>query len=343
MLEADHNQAIRVLFLSDTHLGLDCPQKPRINRRRRCEEFFENYHLALEAARQRQVDFLVHGGDLFFRSPVPPALVSRAFQPLLQLADEGIPIFLVPGNHERSRLTLSLFEQHPDIHIFDRCRTFFLAKADLTVSISGFPFIRHGIREKFRSLIDETGWNRRPAAIRILCIHQAVEGAQVGAHNYVFRSGEQVIRGQDIPEPFQAVLCGHIHKHQLLTRDLDKRPLHAPVFMPGACTRTSFAERLEDKGFEVLSIGLRASEEFHRLPSRPMVYLTVNGAQLSGPRAENYLRQRLGSVGPDSIVRLEIQGSMGSQAAALVSQKNLRSMVDSTINIELRRPFNNRR
>ena len=35
--------AIRILFLADTHLGFDLPVKPRINRRRRGIDFFKNY------------------------------------------------------------------------------------------------------------------------------------------------------------------------------------------------------------------------------------------------------------------------------------------------------------
>ncbi len=43
---------IRILFVSDTHLGFDLPRKPRVKRRRRGPDFFENFERALEPARR---------------------------------------------------------------------------------------------------------------------------------------------------------------------------------------------------------------------------------------------------------------------------------------------------
>ncbi|MEN8098660.1 MAG: metallophosphoesterase, partial [Chloroflexota bacterium] len=62
---------IKLLFLSDTHLGFDQPIKPKIVRRRRGPDFFRNYHRALQAGIEGEVDLVIHGGDMFFRSRVP--------------------------------------------------------------------------------------------------------------------------------------------------------------------------------------------------------------------------------------------------------------------------------
>ena len=63
---------IRVLFLADTHLGFDYPFRPRIQRRRRGAEFFTNFKRTLLPALKGRVDCVVHGGDLLYRSKVPP-------------------------------------------------------------------------------------------------------------------------------------------------------------------------------------------------------------------------------------------------------------------------------
>jgi len=63
-----------MLFLADTHLGFDYPFRPRVQRRRRRPDFFRNYELALRPAHRREVDLVVHGGDVFYRSKVPPEL-----------------------------------------------------------------------------------------------------------------------------------------------------------------------------------------------------------------------------------------------------------------------------
>ena len=131
---------LRLLFLSDTHLGFDLPF--RVRRRRRGPEFFESYQRVLDAAVARKVDILVHGGDLFYRSRIPRRLVEMAFDPLKKVADAGIPVFIVPGNHERSRIPHSEFSFHPNLHVFTRPRTFRLVIRGVTVAISGFPYDR---------------------------------------------------------------------------------------------------------------------------------------------------------------------------------------------------------
>ena len=89
---------VRVLFLADSHLGLDLPVRPpRVKRRRRGDDFLANYAAALEPARQGEVDLVVHGGDVFDRSHVPASLAYQALEPLRRLADEGMPVFVVPA------------------------------------------------------------------------------------------------------------------------------------------------------------------------------------------------------------------------------------------------------
>ncbi|MCA9565794.1 MAG: metallophosphoesterase, partial [Myxococcales bacterium] len=113
---------IRVLLLADTHIGFDDPLRPRVERRRRGPDFLRNFRIALAGARRGGVDLVVHGGDLLFRSKVPPSLVQMAMEPLMEVAELGIPVILVPGNHERSRIPYPLLAAHPMIHIFDRPR-----------------------------------------------------------------------------------------------------------------------------------------------------------------------------------------------------------------------------
>ena len=118
---------IRVLLVADTHLGFDLPFRPRVERRRRGHDFFANLELALEPALRGEMNLVVHGGDLFYRSRVPPALVEMALAPLIRVAESGVPVYLVPGNHERSKIPLQLWAVHENLHIFDEPRTFVCA------------------------------------------------------------------------------------------------------------------------------------------------------------------------------------------------------------------------
>ncbi len=77
---------IKILFLADTHLGFDLPMKPRIERRRRGYDFFENYEKTLRPALNGEADCLIHDGDLFFRSKIPEPIAKMAFEPLKPIA-----------------------------------------------------------------------------------------------------------------------------------------------------------------------------------------------------------------------------------------------------------------
>ena len=245
---------IRVLLLADTHLGFDLPQRPRVERWRRGEEFFASYERALDPATRGEVDLVVHGGDVLFRSKVQPGLVLRAFTPLKRIADRGVLVVVVPGNHERSAIPYPLLAAHPGIHIVDRPRTVPLNVSGLRVAVAAFPNERRDVRSRFASLVEATRWRDVDAGVRLLALHQSVEGATVGPQNFVFRRDPDVVAGHAIPRGFAAVLAGHIHRHQVLTTDLAGDPLAAPVFYPGSTERTSAAEDGEEKGYVTMEI-----------------------------------------------------------------------------------------
>lgn len=245
---------MKVLFLSDTHLGVDMPARPRVERRRRGDDHFEAFERALGPALSGEAEVVIHGGDLFFRSRIAAWLAEHVFARLAELAEAGLDVFWVPGNHERSGVPRALFLTHPRIRVFDRPRTFAVERGGVRLVLAGFPYAPL-VRDAFPRLVAGTGHGEMEADVRLLCIHQAVEGATVGPSNFVFRSGEDVVRGRDVPGGFAAVLSGHIHRHQVLTRDLSRRPLAAPVIYAGSTERTSLAERFEAKGIVLLDVG----------------------------------------------------------------------------------------
>ncbi len=330
---------LRVLLVADTHLGFDLPLRPRVERRRRGPDFFANFERALAPARRGEVDLVVHGGDLLFRSRVRRELVYRAFEPLIEVAGGGTPVIVVPGNHERSAIPFPLLAAHRRVHILDRPRTVLLRASGHHVAVAGFPFQREDVRARFPQLVEATGWRAQPTAIRLLCLHQTVAGARVGPTGYTFRRGADVVRGRDIPAGFAAVLAGHIHRRQVLTADLDGRPLAAPVLYPGSIERTSAAERHESKGYMTLDLhpndagGRLAGWAFHELPSRPMIDLEIPADELSCLS----LRRLLASVDPDAVVRLEVLGDPEPRAAGILRAESLRALAPTTMTLTLRR------
>jgi exonuclease SbcD len=327
-----------VLLIADTHLGFDLPFRPKIERRRRGHDFFANFNLALQPALNGEVDLVVHGGDLLYRSKVPPALVDMALEPLIRVARAGVPVYLVPGNHERSRIPLQLWGQHPNLYIFDQPRTYLYSNPQATIALSGFPFTR-GVRSVFREQVAATNYGDTNADFRLLCIHEAVEGAQVGPSDFTFRYGQDVVEAAQIPPHFSAVLSGHIHRSQMLTHSLKGELMPAPVIYPGSVERTSFAERFEEKHYVLLKFGDQGNLEetsFVRLPARSMVFLVIQSSGYSHDDLEHEIEMRLKEIDPDSVVRIQLQGLLDERMISMFGAATLRRLAPPSMNISLR-------
>jgi DNA repair exonuclease SbcCD nuclease subunit len=332
---------IDVLLLADTHLGFDLPSRPRVVKRRRGPDFFANTRLALEPALRGQVDLVVHGGDLLYRSKVPPGLVAQALEPLLEVADEGVPVVLVPGNHERSTLPYPMLASHEHLHVLDRPRTVGLELAGTRLAVGGFPCERDEIRDRFQTLVFDCDLLSVDADIRLLCIHQAVEGARV--KGFTFRSGRDIVRGRDIPGGVAAVLSGHIHRAQVLSRDVAGHELAAPVIYPGSVERTSLAERDEAKGYSILELeadggrgGRLVGHEFHELPARPMISLSLDASNLTPGEFENRIREEFVGLPDDAVVHLRIEGGLSPGSERVVRAERLRSLHPQSMTVVVR-------
>ncbi len=324
---------ITAVFLADTHLGFDYPIKPRTERRRRGDDFFNNFKAVLKYAVEEKADLLLHGGDFFFRSKIPGKVIALAYDILFDFAQNNIPVFIIPGNHEYSRLPESLLLHHPSIHIFDEPRVFNINIGGWDASISGFPFVRESISKQFPSIIRNLESRESESSLKLLLMHQTVEGAKVAG--YTFRKGPDVISGEDLPEDYHAILSGHIHRKQVLNF---KRPAgNIQVIYPGSVERTAFAEKDEDKGFyriDFLNNGgtwEMAELKFIELPARPMVDITVESTDAGS--VEKELKEKFAKADPDSIVRLNCPSST---VRDVITAAMIRRCAPSTMNIQLK-------
>lgn len=352
---------VRVLALADTHLGFDLPQhlfslaprsgeragvrdRQRSTRPHRGFDFFDCFERALDPALRGAVDVVVHLGDLLYRSKVPASLVSRALEPLLRVADRGLPVVLVPGNHERSSLPYPLLAAHACLHVLDRPRTVALDVRGTRLAISGYPCERDDVAAVFAERLEATGWRSTPADVRLLCLHQAIEGSQVGPRGYTFREAPDVVPARLLPASFAAVLAGHVHRHQVLTRAPDGQPLPAPVVVPGSTERTSFAERNEPKGYVTLRLepggegGRIAALSFHPLPARPMAVVELDPRGLDGAALGGRISRAAAGLPERSVVQLRLSRPPEADALEVLRRASLASLVPPHMILELRLP-----
>ena len=210
---------IRILLLADTHLGFDLPVNPRVNRRRRGHDFLANYATALQPAFSGEVDLVVHGGDVFNRSRPPSSVVWQAFEPLTRIADRGVPVYVVPGNHERGRIPHLRFAQHPGIHVFDGRD--FVADSGVRVAVAV-----SSERDDVPADLPTSCWDGVSPSMagdgRLLCVHQLWR-RDVRTGDYTFTTAADVIR-QRLP-PVYAACCPVTVTGTGLPKDLRGRSL----------------------------------------------------------------------------------------------------------------------
>jgi exonuclease SbcD len=332
---------MRIVFFSDTHLGLDMPARPRVEKRRRGEDFFANVErvLAFAAARVNRVDLVLHGGDLFFRSRVPPFIVDRVYARLVRFVEEtGIPLGVIAGNHERSALPVSLLLSHPLLHVFARASTHvFRTASGARIAVTGVPFTGDGRR--FCALAADATHAERCDA-RLLLAHEAFEGAVCGPSDFTFRPSREradVVPLAGIPDRFDMTLSGHIHRRQVLWRSRTSSHSgvtgRAPIVYAGSVERTSFAEMSEQKTFAVVTFdtsvitgeGVHGSMRFVALPARPMFDVAGDDADA--------LAGALAALPHDALVRITC-----TDQGAIARAHQVQMAVAPAIDVELRGP-----
>lgn len=226
--------SINFLHLSDTHFGVHYALKPRNLRRRAYGDLFfqKAQDIIDEAIRKHKVDFVLHAGDFFNRSKPPPAVIDRAVKPFLFAANKGIPIYMIPGNHERSKLPLGLLPYHDLINVFVKPSSFYFEKNGMKIKITGFPFISYDSKTNFRSIVKKAwdncnGKNFPHHHYSILSTHQMFSGARI--ENRTFWEGQDVVSLQKIPQMFNYLSCGHVHRFQFLYRSQGASGNTSPV------------------------------------------------------------------------------------------------------------------
>jgi DNA repair exonuclease SbcCD nuclease subunit len=144
-----------------------------------------------------------------------------------------------------------------------------------------------------------------------------------------------VVRASDFPHDVAVVLCGHVHRHQFLRRDLRGRPLAAPVVYAGSVERTSFAEREEAKGFVMATIGAGGPGgrlvacQFRPLPARPMLVHEVASASACG--LEREIRAAIAAAPPDVVLQVRVSEALAGAEALRAAR--LRALSPPTANV----------
>lgn len=260
---------MRVLHVTDTHLGADRPVRGGPRGWSRADDHLAALQSALAHGEQAGARVVVHSGDVFDRSR-PPRRAVVAAADLLCAAARWATVIVVPGNHDRRGLSRWL--PHARLRVHD-------APARVTVGGVTFALVPfQPTAERFAEAARTVG-----AHADVLVAHQAFHGARVPG--LVFRVGAQrdTIGAEHLPPGVASVWCGHLHPRQVV------RVGGAEVVHPGATERTSWSERDQAKGWVLWDLSGTPRPTFVDGPARPMI-------EVDGP--EDLVR-----VLPGSLVR----------------------------------------
>lgn len=134
---------MKILFFTDTHIRGTTPANRKDNLVDTLEEKFNE---VLDISNKYNVDYILHGGDLFDRPDVSISIVSRFVTILNKFK---MPIYIICGNHDIyghnpdtiNRTMLGLFNSIGTVNLIDENQIVFLKKDDVTVQLTGQPYI----------------------------------------------------------------------------------------------------------------------------------------------------------------------------------------------------------
>lgn len=277
---------MKILHTSDWHLGKILHGQSLIeDQRHMLEQVLEEL--------KNGYDALIVAGDIFDRA-IPPAPAITLFDEfLVQLCDLGLPVVIIPGNHdsmERLRFGSSLFEQSG---IYIRCEYDQFEPVAITdkdgnaCDIFTMPFVEQAyvsellndasVKDKasaVKALLAGMRDYQRDGVPSVLVAHEFIAGSEESESERVFIGGSHVVHA-DLFSDFSYVALGHLHKHQATGTET--------IRYSGSPLAYSFGEAKNENG--VLAVEIcpekgTSTKAVRLLPRKPLVVLEDTFEQL---------------------------------------------------------------
>lgn len=254
----------------------------------------EAYRRAVDAILEREVDLVIHSGDVFDSvRPATHVIIGFLKQTARITARAGIPYLVAAGNHETPRLrTTTAALEYANLvnaisaHGFDLDYEL-IEVGDVGIGVTLVP---HGAVFGTGAVTPERG-----ADVNVLVTHGLVPGLEARQHEM----GEANLQASMISGGFDYVALGHYHEfHE-----------HKPnAFYAGATERFGFGEVNSKPGFAIVEFdggGLRSVEHVE-IETRPMLDLEkISARDMDSSELTEAVRERTSEVDLDgAIVRL---------------------------------------
>ena len=296
---------MKIIHFADLHLGVETYGRldPATGMSSRLLDFLAALDQLVDYALENKADLVLFCGDAY-KSREPTPTQQREFaRRINRLAQKGIPVFLLTGNHDLP----NAFGRATATEIFDTLaikKVYVSSRPDIyriptssgRLQIVSLPWLRRSAllsREETKNLnfqqinerleqvltdiITANAEKIDPKLPAILAAHVWVVGAKVGSEASMTIGQEHTLLPGNIAHPaFDYIALGHIHRHQAVHEN-------PPAVYAGSLERLNFSEETDDKGFYVVDIEpdgetrkRRVSFSFHQLSGRRFVTINAN-------------------------------------------------------------------
>jgi DNA repair protein SbcD/Mre11 len=317
---------VRIAHISDTHLGYSRYARldPESNRNQREVDVQEAYGRAVDAILERDVDLVIHSGDVFDSvRPATHVIISFLKQTARITARAGIPYVVAAGNHETPRLrttTAALeYSNLVNVHSAHGFELDYWSDEMDGVNV-GVTLVPHGA-------VFGTGavMPARDADLNILVTHGLVPGLETKQHEM----GEANLQPGMISAPFDYIALGHYH-------DFHKHKENA--YYAGATERFGFGEVDSEPGFAIVEFdadGLKSVEQV-KIDVRRMIDLKkISAKEMDAAKLTEEIESRVSDADLDgAIVRLRAYDVRRGVASG-VDRELLRDLQRRCLNFSL--------
>jgi exonuclease SbcD len=294
---------MRILHFADLHLGMETYGgiDPATGLSTRLIDVLKALDEVVEYAVGNNVDLVLFCGDAY-KNRDPSQTQQREFaKRLRRLSDNGIPVFLLVGNHDLPNAigranAVEIFDtlSVKQIYIGNRPDIYKIPTRKGIVQIVALPWLKRSAllsREESKNLSIEQANDRMqeimtrrlidlvadldPNLPSLMVGHVSVSTAKPGSERSMVVGRDPVLLlGNVAVNAFDYVALGHIHRHQVLQES-------PPVVYAGSLERFDFGDEDEDKGFyainlETKGIEKRVTYEFHKIDARRFLTITVD-------------------------------------------------------------------
>ena len=325
---------MKILHTADIHLGTNTFGRidPTTGLNTRLQDFRRSFEYMVQRGLAEHIDLFLFCGDAY-RTADPTPTQQKVFAECLKpLADHGVPMVMVTGNHDHpvsfgKATSIDIFSHlSGEVHVYRRPTLEIIETRAGPLQLLAMPWpVRNMllfgkewhkksaadlctvIEEKYLTLITAKVEQLKPSIPTVLAGHFSVQGSLLSGseRTSVIAKEPQFTPAQLSPPPIDYVALGHIHQHQNCALD----EAATPVVYSGSIERVTFREQYDPKGFVLVNIEgqpRRTTYEFVETPARRFVSLHVDARKSTNP-TQTILDHIAQTRIEEAIVRLRFQ------------------------------------